>query len=230
MFKGILKVSLFLLAIGFVYSSCSSSDEDENRVIVTEEDIVYAEESTLVVTRDGNSGMFGCYEFIFPINVDFPDSTSLSVESYEDMEEKISEWRAVNREFNGFPRLGFPFDVLTDEGEVIGVESRRDLVSLTIGCFRNFFENLDFDRFRDRGRKCFDINYPVNMSFPDGSRSSADSPRDFLEQARDWRSNNREVEGRVKVGFPISVTLEDGTVVDVESAEALKQLKKDCRG
>ena len=82
-------------------------------------------------------------------------------------------------------------------------------------------------RFNDR---CFDLNYPVTIAYPDGNTAEASDMAALRDLLMEWRENNPDATERPTLVFPVDVTLEDGTVVTVEDHEVLRALASDCEG
>lgn len=78
---------------------------------------------------------------------------------------------------------------------------------------------------------CLEFVFPVSIQFSDESTSEVDSYDALHETIVAWFTDN-EVEktkgNRPELLFPIQVLNQEGEIVDVESKEALKELKNEC--
>ncbi len=143
------KYSMYLMFFAFVFSSC------ENTVSL-EEAVEYADNTTTSFAIETRSGQGGCFELIFPVDVEYPDGTTVSYDSKEEMREAIKEWRLENSGKGQKPNLSFPVELLTQDGELVTVEGRKELRSLVRECRK---ENGHF-------RPCFRLVYPITILFP----------------------------------------------------------------
>lgn len=214
---------MLALASLTLFTSCDKDD-----VNVTEDVEFFVNSSIFDIEEEGNCGRFGCYEFVFPITIQFPDETTSEVDDYAGLRTAIGDWREANPEAEDRPQLAFPLDVLDEEGAIITVEDRAGLIELRRACRRNFFQRKRDKRAKHRGERCFKPVYPLTLDLSDGGTITAENPRSLKLQLRAWRSENPGSEERPTLAFPIDVEYQDGTVVNVASAEEMKALKEDC--
>lgn len=215
----------FLLALGAITLFTSCEKEDLN---VTEDVEFYVNSSVFDLEERGNCGRFGCYEFVFPLSIQFPDSSTVEVEDYYNLRTTIRDWKEANPNTEERPVLAFPLEVMDNEGLIISVASRAELARLRIECRKEFFQKRRDRRGKHLGGVCFKPVFPLSVSFPDGNTFSADSPRALKQEVRSWRQDNRGSEERPSIVFPIQVEYEDGTIVDVASREEFKALRDTC--
>jgi len=215
----------FLLALGAITLFSSCEKEDLN---VTEDVEFYVNSSVFDIEERGNCGRFGCYSFVFPISIQFPDSSVVEVEDYENLRTTIRDWKEANPDVENRPHLAFPLEVMDEEGTIISVESRADLRKLRIECRREFFKERRDKRGKHLGGDCFRPVFPLNIALPDGNTITATDRRDLQQKTRRWKANNPNAEERPALAFPIQVEYRDGTIVDVASREDLKALREDC--
>lgn len=231
MLKQFFKFTFVLSLLGTsLFTSCDvieSQLDSDSEVVQT-----FVDESIFQLEESSNAGRFGCFEFVFPITIDFPDETSVDVNSYEELRDTLESWRTAlgDEEVDERPSLGLPLEVLTDEGEVISISDTSELRQLRRACRRDFFQNNRPNGHGDRCGRCFEVVYPISVSFPDGTTAEAEDRSVFKQLIRDWKEANPDSEERPELVFPISVELEDETVVEVNSAEELQELKESCRG
>jgi hypothetical protein len=226
------KFFMLLCLFGFsvILTSCS---EDESDTSVEN----YTNSSIENLNASCRGGEAGCYELVFPITIQFSDSTTVTVDGYEALREAIITWKKNNSGERPKPQFVFPISVINEAGEVLVVnnqEELRTLVSLCRGTFGGGGRPGHGGGRPGHGghgtEPCFTINFPVTIMFPDSSTVSVASKTELKAVAKAWKEANPDVKGKPKLVFPISVTLEDGTVVTINSEEELKALKKDCRG
>jgi hypothetical protein len=81
-------------------------------------------------------GMTGCYELVFPVTVQFSDSTTVEVTDYAGLKQAIRDWFVANGgkpQPNTRPTLVFPIQVINQAGEIITVDNAqamKDLIAL----------------------------------------------------------------------------------------------------
>lgn len=226
MSKQVLKLSLALLVIASAFSIYSCSKED---AATSSEDVQnFVEETVYNFQREGNCGKFGCYEFVFPVTIQFPDSTTADVNSYEEMKTTLKSWREANMDVTGRPSLAFPLDVISEDGEVINVASGAELAELQRECRKEFYKGKFGRHHKGRGHACFKLAFPVSITFPDGTTTEYADHMALRAALKEWKRDNRGSSDRPELAFPVNVELEDGTVVSIASKEDMKTLKETC--
>lgn len=82
----------------------------------------------------GKHGL-SCFDFVFPINVKFPDGTTAAAADKEALHKIIHDWRKNNPTSKERPALVFPISVkLKSDGSTVTVNSKEDLHSLKKSC------------------------------------------------------------------------------------------------
>jgi hypothetical protein len=224
MIKSIVKNSwIVALALMTMLMSC-----DKEESLSTDSVENYVDEVVFNMQRAGNCGKFGCYEFVFPITIAFADGSETEVADYPSLREALKTYREANPDSER-PTLGFPLEVMTEEGEVLSVASAEELATLRQECRRDFFATHGHRGHRFRGMSCFRLSYPVTIVFPDGSSTEAADRLDLKYFVRRWHADNPDAEERPSLQYPLTVIMEDGTTTTVDSKEALKELKDSCR-
>jgi len=204
-------------------TSCGDSDDSE---LLSTEDFVGATIDD--IEASGKIGRGGCYEFIFPININFEDGSTAELADYSSLRIVLKTWRENNPERENRPTLSFPVEVMAEDGSVISVADEEELRSLRSECRRSHYDNPRRVR-RFFRTACFEVVFPVTLEFPNGSMLEAATPGALKTAIRAWRQNvSRPVEDHPTVVFPITVAYEDGTQVEAASREALKELKDQC--
>ncbi len=219
--KSLKLASLFSLLIGltFLFSSC-----EKGETTLSDDTVEYTTQAIFEIQERGGCGRGGCYEFVFPLTIEFPDGTTAEAEDYEGLRTIISDWKEANPDAEERPSLSFPLDILSEDGELITVESREELFQVRRECRRSFGNRPH----HGRGERCFRLVYPITITFPDETTDIVDTRRELKIAIRSWKRNNPEVEERPALTYPLQVELEDGTIVDVASAEDLQALKDSC--
>ena len=214
---------MLALASLTLFTSCEKDD-----VNVVEDVEFFVNSAVFDLEERGNCGRFGCYEFVFPITIQFPDESTAEVEDYETLRSTIRDWKEANSDAEERPSLAFPLDVMDEDGAIITVEDRAGLVELRRECRRDFFERMRHKRGKNRKDRCFKLVYPLTLDLPDGGTITAENPRSLRLQVRAWRTENRGSEARPTLSFPVEVEYEDGTIVSAANADELKALREAC--
>jgi hypothetical protein len=227
MFNKFIKLfSLFLLlASAGLLTSC----EKEDTLSDTENFIL---QSTFEIQERSGVGMRGCYELVFPVTIQFADSTSQEVDGYEALKLAIREWFVANKGTDprpARPYLVMPYDVINDAGEVITIETKEELGVLRKACIQDKF---DKDRpGHGSDRPCFKPVFPLSIEFPNGTVVTFDTPQALRHALHAWKKDHPgATDHHPMLVFPITVKMADGTLVVVNNKEELRALKEDCRG
>lgn len=229
--KKLLKFFLLpLIAMISFIAACNKSDSTSVEDAIDE--VLYN------VQERGGIGRFGCYELVFPVTITLPDSTTATVNSYDELKQTLRTYF----EANGTPGTGyhghhgnrpniqfvFPISVISQDGEVIAVDDQAGLLALREAC-AGTFGNHDHHGHGQHGLSCFDIVFPITIEFPDGTTAEAADREALHLLIRTWRHNNPGVQERPHMTFPITVKMtDDGSLVTVNSRDELHDLKESC--
>jgi hypothetical protein len=247
MMKNFLSILLFAAAFSttLFLTSCSDDLDTEVSSDLSEN---FVDQSIFSIQAEANAGKFGCFEFVFPINIVFPDGTNTEVSDYETLRSTLKAWFDANKEdldlperdghgrpnadeipWDQLPTLDFPVEVITDSGETMSIADRQELHDLKKQCRRDFYQNRGHHR-HHRGDKCFSIVFPLSIVFPDGMTQEVEDRKALKMTLRTWKKDNPDAEERPMIQFPVTVELEDGTTQSVASKEDLEALKETCSG
>lgn len=212
---------IFVFAAGLMLLTLNACQKNQ----VSPLDVDYYTENAMDSIHDGaGCGRAGCLEFVYPVTIEFPDESSIEVNSVEEMKEAIKSWREDNPDAEERPKLAFPVQVLDALGNVITVEDGEELAKLNRAC-----HILKRHHKRgEMGKPCFKLVFPLSISFPDGTTAEAADHKALHDLVKEWRKANPDVEGRPSLVFPLSVEFEDGTQQTVNSKEDLQALKETC--
>jgi hypothetical protein len=181
----------------------------------------YATTTADSISAEARTGAGGCYEFVFPINIVFPDGTIAEVNNYEEMKAIIKEWKVNNPEGNGRPKIQFPVSVSKTDGTIIIVENAEQLKTLAKEC-KGLGDGPKGNG--PKGKECFTINFPYSVIVGE-TTIEINSKEELKEVLKNAKTDKQ----KPQLVFPISVTLKDGTVKTVNSVEELRALKKECK-
>ena len=248
MFRLISKLSFAGLIAAALVLSVTSCTDSEADTIDQETVQNYVDQSVFNFQSEGKVGKFGCYEFVFPITIAFPDGNTATVDGYEALKETIKTWIEENGEDLGLPSVDsvrrghgrfadiprdqlpsfvFPLEVVSQEGELMTIEGKEGLKELRRACRRDFFDGRAKPGHR-KGYKCFKLIFPVTIEFPGGSQFTAASKQALKAALREWKHNNPDTDRRPQLVFPVNIEFRDGSTAEVASKEALKAIKDKC--
>ena len=225
---------LFLLpivAIVAVMMACNKSSD------VTTEELV--DQALYSAQERGGMGRFGCYELVFPVTLVLPDSTTIEVNSYDEMKQALRTYFDAN---GGHPHghhggagtrphlsFEFPISVISEDGELITVNAADELKALREACAGSTFGHHGPQGHGQHGLSCFDLVFPLSILFPDGTTAEAADRLTLRQLIHSWKQNNPGATERPQLVFPLTVKMDDdGSLVTVNSREELRQLKEDC--
>jgi hypothetical protein len=81
-----------------------------------------------------------------------------------------------------------------------------------------------------KGRKiCFRPIFPITLVFPDSSLLEVADIEALKDAFMDWKSNHPDSRQKPEIVFPHQVELADGTIIEVNSKEEVRNIKKNCR-
>lgn len=212
-----------------------------------EDDTLTTEEFTIqaltVLEESGEMGCGGCFSLVYPVTVLLPDESEVTATSREEIREAIAAYLEANppqnnrpfRLLRGFrPELVFPYEVQLEDGTILTIESRADLRAILEDC------GFDPERLhRPRGgshgqhgglNHCFNLVYPLTLTFPDGTTTTVDDREEMRIAFRDWRIANPNAGARPVLTYPYEVELQDGTVLTISSDEDRVDLRETCGG
>jgi len=161
-----------------------------------------------------------CFSFNYPITIQFPDETTFTGNSKEELRAAVKAWREANPDIHKRPRLVYPVNLTMKDGTILTVNSTEEMRNVIRECAK---------RWRHvRIWTCLDLVYPVTLVFPDESTLEVNSKEDLKNAIIAWRENNTDIEGRPHIQFPFDVKLKNGNVVTINNLDELKELIKQC--
>ncbi len=158
--------------------------------------------------------MRDCFDLILPVSFTMPDGSALSIEN-DSSWYLIKEWYQENPDAEGRPEIVLPVEVAQENGDIVTINTQEELEGLKEAC-RD-----------DHHRLCFEFAFPVTFIMPDNSEIVINS-REDRQLIRAWHIANPEVRQRAAIKYPITVTKEDGSSVEVSDKDQLKELRKSC--
>jgi hypothetical protein len=215
--KTIFALATLILSIGF-FTSCNKDNADSAADIDA-----YVTETVQNIEATTRTGRGGCFELVFPVTIEFPGGKTAEVNSYEELKNAIKDWRKENGKPGKTlvkPHFVFPIDVITKDGETVTVSSLLELIALKKECV---------NQGSGQGLPCFRLNYPISIIYPDNTSATFSTPQEMRKALRSWKINNPDAIYRPVLSYPISITMQDGTVVNINNKAELWAAKDDCK-
>ncbi len=178
-----------------------------------------------------------CVVVSYPISISYPDGTTESYADSASVREAVAAWLTDNQDSLSStyrPSLVYPISVtLVSDGSTVEIVDDSALHDVLHACH---------DSEHSGGKhglwgvlldgNCLTANFPLAISYPDGSTVSYDDAETLVTDLEAWHEANEdsiEEDNRPTLVFPISVTLADGTTQEVADEEALKSLLSTCK-
>lgn len=231
------KFSFLMMLFATLFTvSCTKNTDAVDEATADE----YAEEAVYRTQESGNLGSKGCFELVFPVKVAFPDSSvSRDLNTYEEIKSAIREWKLANPKVHGRPALAFPYEVVTEDGNMVTINNREDEKALRESCRKNNPGGNGGPGGHGgpggpggHGPKlCFMIEFPFSVMLPDSTVITLNAPEDrktLHDAIKTYREAHPGEKFRPVLIFPITVKMEDGTTATINSKEELKALKDSC--
>lgn len=219
--KTSIQLLAFLAIALFTITSCTKDAENIIDIDNYTADVMYELE------RESNAGHKGCFEFVWPLTIDFPDATSIDFEDYESIREGIARWKEANPDVEGRPQLAFPLEIIGPNGTIYTIDSKDELKRIVRRCARAYWDVKNL-----RGHfntHCFQVILPVTIQFPSGRVIQFDTRTGLKAGLRAWKAEHPNAEEFPQIAFPVNVLIkETGNTVVIDSAADLLRLKETC--
>jgi hypothetical protein len=172
-----------------------------------------------------------CFDIVYPITIQMPDGSTLSIDGEEDTDLEIVKNYYEENDTEEKPSMVFPITIITYEGVTKTISSEEEMSDAYRGC-----SGRDRERDWDRERDCFELVYPVTYVLPDGSTIEISDEEDEAgwESLKSWYEANPESEERPSLQYPVDIVYEseeseDGETVTINSEDEMNVAKAECR-
>ena len=207
-------INMTMLILGMIglitFTSCEKEDMDEEisqvEELTTTGDASFVTGGIMGLTQGGkdNDGdgqgdgvQGGEFEIQYPIDIVFPDGTTTTVNSDDELYTLIEDWFENNEPVSeiDLPTLVFPVSVTLEDGTVVTVNNEDELDEL----IETYFEDDYEDDYDDEGdfddlAECFEIEFPVTVVLPDNSSNIVNSLEEVEVLLDDYYTTNPEEE------------------------------------
>ena len=179
----------------------------------------------------GTNTDWRCFDIVYPITIQMPDGSTLSIDGEEDTDLEIVKNYYEENDTEEKPSMVFPITIITYEGVTKTISSEEEMSDAYRGC-----SGRDRERDWDRERDCFELVYPVTYVLPDGSTIEISDEEDEAgwESLKSWYEANPESEERPSLQYPVDIVYaseesEDGETVTINSEDEMMVAKEECR-
>ncbi|MFK8057162.1 MAG: hypothetical protein AB8F78_13645 [Saprospiraceae bacterium] len=227
-----LKLSfLFCLSI-FVLASCDkeeltsstdeslqfflSSDEDQTADALVMPAVADLQALSTSFSEEGRHRFHGdCFTLVFPVDIVFPDGTTSTANDGAELKQSVRDWVAAGGtiERGNRPMLVYPLDVQLADGTIETVADRTEIRTILQDC-------------RPEVEQCVTLIYPVSFDLNGTVVSYADAAS-LRQGLADYKAANPDAPKPAMV-FPVSVETADGEVLEVNSIEEIRRIKRAC--
>ena len=206
---------LTLMLLGALTITFTSCEKEATEI----EEIEAFTSQTVSELRGNKKGKRSCLQLVYPVTIQFVDSTTVEVDSKEAMHDAIKTWfeeNDVEKSKENRPQLVFPLQVTNKDGEIFDVTSLEELKELRKECPK-----------KGNKRKCFELVFPLTMNIG-GEELTFDDKESLKEAIQAYKESAGDDAEKPSLVFPVTVLYEDGTEVTVNDEEELRALKEDC--
>lgn len=126
----------------------------------------------------------------------------------------------------------FPFSLIILSFLSVTISSCGEQEDDALLSVENYVERSVTDLYRRHAlgkQGCYELVFPVEIAFADGSMSTVSDHTEIKELIKAWREAGGTRHDHPSFVYPIQVIDEDGNMIDVEDQDALKELRSDCK-
>jgi len=162
-----------------------------------------------------------CFTVMYPVDIVFPDGSTQTFNSDEEIEEGIDTWYEANKESEEYPMPVYPVSVQLEDSTVISIENEEQFEELESECYGDFEDDF-----------CFDLVFPMTLTLPDGSTTTANNEEeleDIIEATLGEEVEEDEIDDAVlALILPFDIQLEDGTQQTIATQDDLEAAFISC--
>lgn len=211
----------FFLLIGLL-TSCSKDGDP----VIAEENIASTSVRSLIDTDNQNSEhdehaeFADCFTIVFPLDIAFPDGTTQTYNSLEEIITGIEAYLDANPNSTEDPMPIYPITVELEDGETQVITNDEEMEALVFQCVDNFCPtDIIF---------CFEIDYPITIIYADDTTQKINNDDEFRDAIIDWESNAMEGDQEPTLDYPIQITKEDGTAMTINNDASFEAVFDSC--
>ena len=205
---------IYFITVVFTFASCSREELDtipaENAAIETPVKepvnvqpstamrVAFEEIKSSILTGKSKSSQDDvlCFQFIYPITVEYSDESQITVDDYSHLLEILLNEKPQKHLIG----IGFPFEVtLKADSSIKKINTEEDFKSLIETCG---YDEIDYTYVINSVSSCFEITYPLDLII-NGNVKTFKSQ----DQAQTYFSNNWTSSSTVSISYPFRATM-----------------------
>lgn len=227
--KKIFQISfIFCLSI-LAFTSCNKDDVTPSSNQNTQQDASFARNvntNNANLTLDEDS----CFAINYPIDIIYPDGSTQTVSSDDELEISIDDWYDQNEDSEEDITLAFPITVTLPDGSTQTINDEDTLCDLYYECYGDDDDDEDdwdedcVDVYED----CFTLIYPATVVLPNGTSATVNDDEELEDFVEDWYEQNEDSEEDPTFEYPINVLLADSTTQVINNDIELEALFETC--
>ena len=158
-----------------------------------------------------------CFEINYPITLILPDGTQAAVNNDEELETTVESYYDANPNEEDDFSVVYPVTVtLLEDNSTLTINNDDEFDALFEACYGDDFE------------ECFDLQFPISLTNPDGTTSTANNYEELDSLYEAWFIANPNDTSEPQLVFPITVIYEDGTTEVANDEDELDELYEEC--
>lgn len=212
------KFTLFSLLLSAFLVGC---DREEPEEMMADQSANYLRASSSS-SMGGRADSVACFDFVFPILVQWPDGTTDTINSLPDLETLKDQLEDMDLDEIDLPSIIFPIQITLGDGTVKTLNSEEELMDLFYMCYGDKDDDHDCD---DKDEDdCFEYLFPISFDLSDGTVQTVNNAGELETLEDAWEAAGIEDE----IIFPVDVKLKDGTIKSVTDEAELDALEDAC--
>ena len=221
----------FFFILVFGLSSCTKEDVAEitdtntnapnSLRTLNNQNIIKGGDDANSMTTDSKS-LADCFIIAFPITLSYPDGTTQAFNSEEEFFTALENWYNSNG-VNGEPELVFPISI-TQDGAEQTVESDEEFEVLLEDCFGDDWEGEEDEMEDDEDGDEDNSEDGDEDDSDDGDEDDSDDGDEGDSDDGDAGDSDEDFELCFAVQYPVSITMEDGSILEITTDEEAEEL------
>ncbi len=159
-----------------------------------------------------------CFDLLYPVTYVLPDETEVIVTSQKDEEAwaTIKAWYEAHPDATARPAIEYPVDIKWYNGEIKTINNKDEMMRAKKSC----------DGHKE---KCFELDYPVTYTMPDGSEIIVPMNDDVgWADVKAWYRAHPDSKKRPAIKFPVDLIYKDGSSITVNDNDQMKRAYEAC--
>ncbi len=192
-----------------------------------------------------------CFELVYPVTIVFPDSSEVLVNDLKSLETEVTSWYELNSEIEEDVSLLFPVGAILADGTEQVLEDDDALEDLIDSCEDEEEgehddeedeedeedededddeddEDEDDNEFDDFNEDCFNVDFPLSFTLPDGTEYTVGNNDEATEIIQSYYELNPNESDEPELVFPVNIVYEDGSVSMINTEEEFENAEDDC--